>query len=86
MRDGNRNNLWSGSLAGEAKLFKDFIAVADFGLATTQDKGTDTLTSYALAGFRYEVNEHLDLDAGVKFGLTRPEDDVAVLYGLVLKF
>lgn len=86
MRDGNRNNLWSGSLAGEARLLPGLIGVADFGLATTQDKGTDTLTSYALTGLRYEVNEHLDLDAGVKFGLTRPEDDLAVLYGLVLKF
>jgi outer membrane receptor protein involved in Fe transport len=86
MRDGNRNNLWSGSLAGEAKLLPSLIGVVDFGLATTQDKGTDTLTSYALTGFRYEVNEHLDVDAGVKFGLTKPEDDVAVLYGIVLKF
>jgi outer membrane receptor protein involved in Fe transport len=86
MRGTNRNNLWSGSLAGEAKLLPGLIGVADFGLATTQDKGTDTLTSYALTGVRYEVNEYLDVDAGVKFGLTKPEDDLAVLYGIVLKF
>ena len=86
MRATNRNNLWSGSLAGEATLLPGLIGVADFGLATTQDKGTDTLTSYALTGVRYEVNEHLDLDAGIKFGLTKPEDDLAVLYGIVLKF
>lgn len=82
----NRGNLWSGSLAGEVRLFKGFTAVADFGLSTTQDKTTATLTSYALAGARYEVNEHLDVDAGVKVGLTRPEDDLAILYGFVLKF
>jgi len=86
MRAENRNNIWYGSLAAEAKLLPNLIGAVDFGLSTTQDKGTGCLTSYALTGLRYEFNQYLDLDAGIKVGLTRPEDDLAILYGIVLKF
>ncbi|NVN92656.1 MAG: transporter [Desulfuromonadales bacterium] len=86
MKEDNRRDLWSGSLAAEVRLLKELIAVVDFGLATSKDKSSDELSAYALSGLRYEVNEHLDLDVGVKVGLTRPEDDLAILYGLVLKF
>lgn len=83
---GSRSNLWSGSVAGEMEITKGLFAVADFGLATNPDKGSDDLPSYALAGVRYEINDHLDANAGVKLGLTKPEDDINVLYGLLLKF
>ena len=81
-----RRNLWSGSIAGEAEVAKGLFAVADFGLATNPDKTSNELPVYALTGLRYEINDHLDVDAGVKFGLTKPETDVSALYGLVLKF
>lgn len=85
-RAANRNDLWSGSVAGEAKVWRELTAVADFGLATTQDRSTSELSAYGLVGVRYPVNEHLDVNAGVKLGLTKPEDDVSALYGIVLKF
>ncbi|MDK9719098.1 MAG: transporter [Trichlorobacter sp.] len=81
-----RRNLWSGSIAGEAEVAKGLFAVADFGLGTNPDKTSNDLPVYALTGLRYEINDHLDIDAGIKFGLTRPETDVTALYGLVLKF
>lgn len=81
-----RKNLWSGSIAGEAEVAKGLFAVADFGIATTSDKSTSDLSAYALTGARYEINDHLDVNAGIKFGLTKPEDDLALLYGVVLKF
>ena len=81
-----RRNLWSGSIAGEAEIAKGLFAVADFGLATNPDKTSNELPVYALTGLRYEINDHLDIDAGIKFGLTKPETDVTALYGLVLKF
>lgn len=82
----NRADLWSASLAGEARLLKDLTAVLDFGVARSSDASTGTPAAYALVGARYELNEHLDLDCGVKFGLSKPEDDIAALYGIVLKF
>jgi len=85
-RASDRNGFWSGSIAGEAEVSKGLFAVADVGLSTTADKSTDELSVYALTGARYELNDYLDLNAGIKFGLTRPEDDIAALYGVVLKF
>jgi len=81
-----RRNLWSGSVAGEMRLIKGLTGVLDFGLATNPDEESNTPPAYALVGARYEINDHLDINAGVKLGLTKPEDDVSVLYGLVLKF
>lgn len=86
VRNSNRSNIWSGSVAGEAKVMKGLTAVVDFGLATNTDKGSNELPVYALAGGRYEINDHLDINAGVKLGLPKPEDDVTILYGLALKF
>lgn len=82
----NRSDLWSASLAGEAKVLNKLTAMLDFGLARAGDTSTSTPAAYALTGARYELTEHIDLDCGVKVGLTKPEDDVAALYGIVLKF
>ncbi len=81
-----RRNLWSGSVAGEMRLAKGLTGVLDFGLATNPDKESHTPPAYALTGVRYGINDFLDVNAGVKLGLTKPEDDFSVLYGLVLKF
>jgi hypothetical protein len=86
VRDATRSDLWSGSIAGEVEVAKGLFAVAELGLATTADKTTAELSACATAGARYEINDFLDVNAGVKLGLTRPEDDVSILYGLVLKF
>ncbi|MBI5483122.1 MAG: transporter [Deltaproteobacteria bacterium] len=85
-RISNHSNLWFGSLAGEARVYKGLTTVAEFGLSTTQDNTTSELTGYAQVGARYEFNEYLDVSAGFKFGLTKPEDDLSVRYGMVLKF
>lgn len=66
-------------------MAKGLFAVAEFGRATTADKSARQLSVCALTGARYEINNHLDINAGVKFGLTRPEDDLTALYGIVLK-
>lgn len=81
-----RNHFWSGSVAGEARMMSRLATVLDFGVATNPDKGAKELPVYALTGVRYEVNDHFDINAGVKLGLTRPEADISALYGLVLKF
>ena len=86
VKDSTRSDLWSGSIAGEAEVAKGLFIVADFGLATNPDKGSNDHPVYALTGARYEINDFLDINAGVKFGLTKPEDDVTALYGVVLKF
>lgn len=79
-------DLWSGSLAGEARIGQGLTLVADVGMKTNPDKAEHELPAYALTGLRYELNDHLDVNAGIKFGITRPEADVTAIYGLVLKF
>jgi len=84
-----RRNFFSASVAGEAEVLDSFFWVADFGLETTEIKkgyGSTTMPVYGLTGFRYEINDLIDVNAGVKVGLTKPEDDVALVYGLMLKF
>ncbi|MDD2582741.1 MAG: transporter [Desulfuromonadaceae bacterium] len=83
---GVRSDLWSGSIAGEMEVTKGLCAVAGFGLGTNPDNRSDDPPAYTLAGARYEINDHLDVNAGIKLGLTKPEDDISILYGLVLKF
>lgn len=84
--EGLRRNLWSASVAGEAETVKGLFAVADFGMAGNEVKGTNKPYSYALTGLRYEANDNLDFSAGIKFGLSDIEDDLTALYGLTLKF
>ncbi len=86
VRAASRSDIWSGSIAGEVKAMDKLTVVADFGLATSVDNSTNEVPVYTLVGARYEITENLDINAGVKLGLTKPEDDVSVLYGLVLKF
>jgi len=86
LREANRNELWSGSVAGEIKLCKGLTGVLDFGLSTNPGRRSNTPPVYALAGVRYEISEHLDINTGVKTGLTGPEDDLSLRYGLTLKF
>ena len=82
----SHSNLWAGSIAGEAELAKGLVVVADVGVATNPHKGDHELPVYALTGARYEINDLLDINAGIRFGLTSPETDVTALYGIVLKF
>jgi len=84
--DATRSNLWSGSIAGEVVVAKGLTAGVDFGVATTADRSTSQLSACVLGGARYEINDHLDINAGVKLGLTKAEDDISGLYGLTLKF
>lgn len=86
LRDTTRRNLWSGSIAGETRVIKGLTAVVDLGVATNPAKESNNLPVYALTGARYEFNERLAINVGVKLGLTRSEDDLNALYGLVLKF
>lgn len=84
-KESTRSDIWSGSIAGEMEVAQGLFAVADFGLTTTADRSTSQLSACALTGVRYAITTHLDINAGVKFGLTRPEDDLTALYGIVLK-
>lgn len=81
-----RHDIFAVSIACEAEIAEGLKLAADTGLATNADRASDTPPAYALVGAKYEFSKMLEGYAGVKFGLTNPEDDVSALFGTVLKF
>ncbi|MBU0646727.1 transporter [Patescibacteria group bacterium] len=83
---GDRTDLWHASAAAEVGLVKDLKAVANVGIETNPASGSSTHPAFALGGLIYNLSEKISLDAGVKFGLTKPETDVTYLAGVTIKF
>lgn len=83
---GDRSDLWHASAAAEVELVKDLKAVANIGIETNPASDSSTHPAFALGGLIYELSEKISLDAGVKFGLTKPEADVSYLAGVTIKF
>lgn len=83
---GDRTDLWHASLAGEVELVKELKAVVNVGAETNPTAGSGTHPAFALGGLVYGLSEKISLDAGVKFGLTKPEADVTWLAGVTVKF
>jgi hypothetical protein len=85
-RGGDEKNLWHASLAGELEVIKDLKAVANIGIERNPEPGSNVHPAFILGGFIYSLSEHVDVDLGIKAGLTKPEVDYAVLGGLTFKF
>lgn len=85
-RSAYREDLYTLSLAGVAEVAKGVQLVAAVETSTNPDKASDVWLAAMTAGVVYSVTDALDLDAGVKNGLTSPETDVTLLTGLTFKF
>ncbi|MFP5213886.1 MAG: transporter [Acidobacteriota bacterium] len=81
-----RRDLWHVSLATEWNVAERLTLVGNVGAEANPDRADDTPPVFALAGFIYSVAEHVDVNAGFKAGLTRPEADFAVLTGVTFTF
>lgn len=44
------------------------------------------MPAFGLVGAIYSLNKSVDLSAGLKVGLTKPEDDLTGTFGLTYKF
>jgi hypothetical protein len=86
VRDIHRSDIWSASMAVTYEVIKNLTLVADFGTSTNPDKNNSELPVFGLGGFIYSVSKNLDLSAGVKFGLTKPETDLTGTFGVTLRF
>jgi hypothetical protein len=82
----NRADLWSASLALVAQPLERLQLVADTGLSTNADRTSDTWPAFALGGVIYSVTDDLDVDAGVKAGISAPETDWTWLFGVATRF
>ncbi|OGQ96284.1 MAG: hypothetical protein A2521_12230 [Deltaproteobacteria bacterium RIFOXYD12_FULL_57_12] len=81
-----RKNLWHASFATELKLSKDLVVVANIGLEQNPDPSSNTAPAFLLGGLIYSINESVDIDFGVKGGLSRPEPDYSLLAGMKVGF
>jgi hypothetical protein len=85
-RAASRANLWRLSAAATGEIASGLRLVGDVGAETNPDRASTTWPAYALGGFIYSPREDLDLDAGVKVGLTAPEPDLAGRMGVTWRF
>ena len=69
-----RKDILHASLAGEWKVAKRLRFVANTGIETCRDRSHIDDPAFILVGFVYGITEKIDLDLGVKGGITRTEN------------
>jgi hypothetical protein len=68
------------------KFVKDLKAVANIGVESNSDNTSNTSPAFILGGLIYSIADNVDVDFGVKSGLTRPETDISYLAGITWRF
>jgi hypothetical protein len=90
MRNENNNeereNLLHASLATAVEIRKDLKIVGNIGVESDADRASHNHPAFILGGLIYSLSENLELDCGIKGGLTKPETDYAVLAGITYRF
>ncbi len=81
-----RQDLWQVSFATEYEIVEHLELVADLVVKTNTGKGPATAPAFLIVGLIYKMRENLDLALGVKYGLNKPETDLAVLPGVAIRF
>lgn len=81
-----RKDLWHASLASTWEAVKDLKLVANIGMERNPDDDADDDPAFLIGGLIYSIKENLDVDFGVKCGLTSSETDVSLMAGMALRF
>jgi hypothetical protein len=84
--DANRKDLWHVSFASQVEVARNLKAVANIGVERNPDKRSNIDPAFLLGGCIYSITERLDVDAGVKAGLNKPETDITYLAGVTKRF
>jgi hypothetical protein len=79
-------HLWHASAAATYDIAKNLKLVGNAGIETNPVKGADKDPAFVLCGIIYSLSENLDIDCGVKYGLTKPETNWSFLAGLAFRF
>lgn len=79
-------NLWHASLATEYTAAKGLRVVGNVGIEKNPEKGATDDLAFALLGAVYALSEGVDIDGGIKVGLTDPETDTTLLAGVTFRF
>jgi len=81
-----QKDIWHASLAATWEVVKNLKLVADVGVERNTDKDAGDDPAYIIGGIIYSVNENLDVDLGVKGGLSKSETDLSLLAGVTFRF
>lgn len=81
-----RKNLWHASLAATVDIVKNLKLVGNIGIEKNTDRNLNIPNAFVLGGVIYALSENLDIDFGVKGGLTKPSEDYALLAGITWRF
>lgn len=83
---GERDVIRHISLALTRELGDALKLVVDLGSFTATDRAYAETTKFLVLGAIYSLSEDLDLDLGLKRGLSDPETDTTLLLGMALRF
>lgn len=81
-----RKDLYHISLATEWEAAKWLTVVGNIGAEANTDRHSETPAAFILGGLVFPVAEWLELDIGIKGGLTEPEADYSLLAGMCFHF
>jgi hypothetical protein len=89
---GNENNvdeeknIWHASLATTYEIIKDLKVVGNIGIERNSDKTANSDPAFLIGGVIYSLSENVDIDFGVKYGLTAAETDWSLMAGMAFRF
>ncbi len=83
---GELRDIWHASLAGTWEVIDNLQLVANIGIERNPDNDSSIDPAFLIGGVIYSITEYLDIDCGVKIGLTDTESDFSVLAGLTFSF
>jgi len=81
-----QKDIWHASLAATWEVIKDLKLVVNVGIERNPDDEADDDPAFLICGIIYSINENLDIDLGMKYGLTDSEADISALAGLAFRF
>jgi hypothetical protein len=85
-KEDEEKNIWHASLAATYEIVKNLKLVGNIGIERNNDKAVTSDPAFLIGGVIYSVSEHLDIDLGVKCGLTAPETDWSLMAGTAFRF
>lgn len=81
-----RKDLWHVSVAAAWEAVEHLNLVANIGIERNPDAEADDDPAFLIGGIIYSIRENLDVDLGLKVGLTDSETDISALAGLAFRF
>jgi hypothetical protein len=81
-----RKDIWHASLAATWEVVKNLKLAADVGVERNTEDESSNNPAFLIGGIIYSITENLDVDLGVKYGLTEPEADISAMAGVTFRF